>query len=269
MALLGSPIALSSPISPPSTANKTSASPVVGEFKGWFSNLFNWRQSNPSVAIIYSPDDAQRTRSNVSRILEEAGVVVSNTQLPADHHPHKVEQGDSLICRVDHPIVDATTGFPLKSVRFRVEFRTGPGVEPQPTMQSIIEENTCFVPSLKQVSNISAANSPVTPVNPVPTSGLAASRPRTSFLLGGRSSSHGTPLPSPALLSGFSKGESNFPPGCSCAMALIYEKGSITTFKHVWRKVKEEYGDLGNAAYPCLSPAVPNTPYLEVYKAVV
>ena len=174
-----------------------------------------------------------------------------------------------MICRVDNPSVDATTGFPLKSVRFRVEFRTGPGpVEQQPTMQAIVEENTYFVASPKQVSNISAANSPVTPAYPVPTNGLAASRPRTSFLLGGRSSSHGTPLPSPALLSGFSKGEPNFPPGCSCAMALIYEKGSITTFKHVWKRVKEEYTDLGNGGYPCLSPAVPNTPYLEVHKVV-
>jgi len=168
--------------------------------------------------------------------------------------------------------VDATTGVPLKNVRFRVEFKTGPGpVEPQPVMQSIMEENAYFVASLKQVSsNISAANSPVTPVNPI-NNGLAASRPRTSFLLGGRSSSHGTPLPSPALLSsGFSKGvEPNFPPGCLCAMALIYEKGSITTFKHVWKKVKEEYGDLGNGAYQSLSPAVPNTPYtpyIEMHK---
>ncbi len=257
--MLGSPITVSSPIHPPLSATRI-MTPVVGDFKGWFSNLFNWKNSN-SNGIIYSPDGVQQTQTDVVRILEGMGIIVSSGQ-PQSGHQHRTGYGEVLCCRLEHSHVDVASGLAFKQVRFRVEFRDGTP-EPQGTMPPIGEENSSFSAPFRQVANLSAVNSPVTPNQPVSASGLVTFRPRTSLLLGGRSFTTGTPLPSPALLSG-SKGDTSFPPGCLCAMALIHEKGSITTFRHVWKKLKEEYGDPANG-YPCFSPTIPNTPHIETW----
>jgi len=238
-------------------------SPAVSDFKGWFSNLFNWRTSNGNGGILYSPDDLLVTRATVTKLLEGMGVVVSKVQ-----GGHRLESGGILIGRIDNPTTDPVSGLPMKNIRFRIEFRSNSETsETQYAVPAVYEDVPYRGPSLRH--NISALNSPVTPVNVAgATAGPLSSRPRTSFLLGGRSMSHGAPLPSPALVSASAKGDSNFPPGCLCAVALVYEKGSMSTFKVLWRRLKDVYGDAVNG-YPCLSPAIPNTPYAEGHRGMV
>lgn len=60
---------------------------VVGEFKGWFSNLFNWKAQQYTL---YSVDNCHATRQEALRLLEKFGVVMV------------VDEGaGSLKCRVE------------------------------------------------------------------------------------------------------------------------------------------------------------------------
>ena len=232
------------------------ASPAVSDFKGWFSNLFSWKNPNGNGGILYSPDDLPATRVAVTRILEGMGVVVSKAQ-----GDYRLECGDILVGRIDNPGIDHVSGLPIKNIRFRIEFR--PNLELL-EMRRVAAAGELDVPYLESPlrHNSSALNSPVTSA-----AGPLSARPM-SFLLGGRSVSHGTPLPSPALVSASMKGEPSFPPGCLCAVALVYEKGSMSTFKLLWRRLKEEYGEI-EGGYPCLSPAIPNTPYVEGQRPMI
>lgn len=257
--MLGSPIALASPMHPPSSANRILASPVVGEFKGWFSNLFNWKNSNGHGGILYSSDDIHRTRADVARLLDNLGITVNtaaselggSSSINADHPANAAEV---LCCRIDQTLVDPVTGVSLKNVRFRVEFRAGPG----PSPSSDLSPPLMRTPTTEEGAHLSTAATPVV----TPVSGIAMSRPRASILLG-RTVSQPSAMPNPAILSKW-----EFPPGCLCAIALVHEKGSMSTFRAVWRKLKEEYGD-ATTAYPCFSPAIPNTPYAESQRMVM
>jgi hypothetical protein len=42
----------------------------------------------------------------------------------------------------------------------------------------------------------------------------------------------------------------------------------MSTFRAVWRRLKDEYGD-ASTAYPCFSPAIPNTPLAEHQRMVL
>jgi len=249
--MLGSPIALSSPVHPPppSSAGRILASPVVGEFKGWFSNLFNWKQSNGHGGLLYSGDDINRTRSNVMLLLCNFGILLSNSSGDS-HHPDPDTL--SLYCRIEQPLVDQSSGIALKNVRFRVEFRSKPThSETSSVLSPTIEEDTYFL----------AAPSPNASQATTPTS-ANFTRPRASLLLG-RTASNSTPVP------GFTgQAKLDLPPGCQCIIALVHEKGSMTTFRTVWRRLKEEYGDVGTS-YPCFSPAIPTTPYPEHQRMVI
>ena len=237
--MLGSPIALSSPVHHSATSSsRILTSPVVGEFKGWFSNLFNWKSSSSQGGVLYSVNNLQQTRLNIFRLLEGIGINLGHST--ADNlHP---ELSDVLLCRVDQPTADPVNGITLKSVRFRVEFKAGPG--PSDSAMHTKDDHPYFMtapvsnPNQLVTSNAHAGNS---------------SRPRASVLLG-RSAPLMTPLVSPVTLAKW-----DFPPGCLCAIALVYEKGSMSTFRAVWRLLKAEYGD-ASTAYPCFSPAIMNTP---------
>lgn len=47
--------------------------PPVGEFKGWFSNLFNWKAQQ---YILHSVDNCSTTREEAMRLLEHFGASV-------------------------------------------------------------------------------------------------------------------------------------------------------------------------------------------------
>ncbi|KAF7983429.1 hypothetical protein HWV62_21679 [Athelia sp. TMB] len=84
----------------PNPESPTTPSPAVGEFKGWFANLFNWKAQ---TCVLCSSTGAPATRAEVTRLLERRGVVVA------------LEDGSVLRCRVDDGAEN------LKSTRFRVE----------------------------------------------------------------------------------------------------------------------------------------------------
>ncbi|KXN91564.1 Serine/threonine-protein kinase HSL1 [Leucoagaricus sp. SymC.cos] len=228
---LGSPINLASPIqsAPASTvtSGRLMTSPVVGEFKGWFTNLFNWKSSGQGV--FYSVHESPRTRMDVGRMLESFGVTVDGIgSTVAD-----VEFGKTLRCRVDLVTVDAATGTTWKPTRFRVEFFSGLSVSPLSPRENL------YFPT-----NMSPANSTATPRGRV-----------TSFI--GKSNMSNTALPSPAPFTAV-----QLPPGYSCAVIVIHEKGSMTTFKAIWRRLKELYGD-APSTHPYFSPAMPTSPFAD------
>ena len=230
--MLGSPIALSSPVHHSATSSsRILTSPVVGEFKGWFSNLFNWKPQSSQGGVLYSVDDLQQTRLNIARLLEGIGINLGHSA--ADNL--QPELFDVLLCRIDHPTTDPVNGTTLKSVRFRVEFKAAPGPsDSQLPVTYNRDDNPSFLTAAGNPSSANTSNS---------------SRPRASVLLG-----RSAPLVSPVALAKW-----DFPSGCLCAIALVYEKGSMSTFRAVWRHLKAEYGD-ASTAYSCLSPAILNTP---------
>ena len=209
------------------SSSKILTSPVVGEFKGWFSNLFNWKSQSSHGGVLYSVDSLQQTKLDIARLLEGIGINLGHSA--ADNL--QPELFDVLLCRVDQPTTDPVNGITLKSVRFRVEFKAAPG--PSDSQQLAThnkDDNPIFLAAASNPGSTNTGNS---------------SRPRASVL--GRSA----PLVSPVALAKW-----DFPPGCLCAIALVYEKGSMSTFRTVWRQLKAEYGDTST----CFSPAILNTP---------
>ncbi|KAH9886442.1 kinase-like domain-containing protein [Cubamyces lactineus] len=83
-------------------------SPAVGEFKGWFSNLFHWKVQS---YLLYSLLDLTTTRSETIRLLEHFGATVAMEE----------NGGWSVLrCRIED--THDAHGVVQKQVRFRVEF---------------------------------------------------------------------------------------------------------------------------------------------------
>ena len=204
---------------------------MVGEFKGWFSNLFNWKSQSSQGGVLYSVAGLQQTKLDIARLLEGIGINLGHS---AADNPQP-ELFDVLLCRIDQPTTDPVSGITLKSVRFRVEFKAAPcPSDSQLPATHNGDDNPYFLAAAGNPSNANTGNS---------------SRPRASVLLG-----RSAPLVSPVALAKW-----DFPSGCLCAIALVYEKGSMSTFRTVWRQLKAEYGDT-STAYSCFSPAILSTP---------
>ena len=56
------------------TPASTPAPSAVGEFKGWFANLFNWKAQQ---YVLHSVDNCLTTRDEVARLLETFGCAVT------------------------------------------------------------------------------------------------------------------------------------------------------------------------------------------------
>ncbi|KIM86797.1 hypothetical protein PILCRDRAFT_86432 [Piloderma croceum F 1598] len=173
---IGSPNPMASP------AMSILASPVVGEFKGWFSNLFNWKSQ---TYVLCSTDNIFTTRQETTRLLEQFGVVVA------------LEDADGwgqLRCRVDD-ILDAPTGtIAQKQTRFRVELYSAPGNAYSPH------------PGEGTTSRLSQQNSVSPHLNPTRYS-------MNKYMMN----------------------------GSQCAILLIQEKGAVSAFRAVCRKLREEW----------------------------
>lgn len=197
--------------SPAPASAKRLASPVVGEFKGWFSNLFNWK-NQPNAGVLYSPDDIHKTRFEVGRLLQGLGI-----SFGATGGSDGVSDDFVLKCQVQENV-----HLNLKGLRFRIEFTST-----QQTLSSPASPNTSLLP---------------------PPHG----RWRGS-MLPVKNTAFSTP-PSPNLC---------FSNESSTAIILIFEKGSMSTFKVVWERLKINYGEVP-AEYPCFSPMIATTPVMEI-----
>ncbi|KAJ7598729.1 Pkinase-domain-containing protein [Mycena floridula] len=196
-------------------------SPVVGEFKGWFSSLFGLKNQT-GAGILYSPDHLDKTRWDIGRMLQGLGVRVMGIGFIIPEG-----QGDQpdLRCLIldNHPI--ATVHLGAKGLRFKIEL--------SPTA-------TALDSPMPSAPNSSLLSPPLT--------GHTRSRNSVFSSKNGPSS-----LVSPI--------QPHFPSG-STAIMLLHEKGSMTTFKAVWRKLKSVYGE-APSPYLCLSPAIGSTPMME------
>jgi hypothetical protein len=174
--------AVGSPNPTASPAMSILASPVVGEFKGWFSNLFNWKSQ---TYVLCSTDNIFTTRNETIRLLQQFGVVIA------------LEDADAwgqLRCRVDD-VLDAPTGnIVQKQTRFRVELYSAPGNQHSP------------YPGDRATSRFSQQN-PISPnLNP-------ARYSMSKYMMS----------------------------GSQCAIVLIQEKGAVSTFRAVCRRLREEW----------------------------
>jgi hypothetical protein len=163
-----------SPISPllspaPNTPSSILASPALGEVKGWFSNLFNWKTHS---YVLGSSNDIHTTRYEVFKLLEQLGV--------------EIEGGDVLRCIVDDQVVQ-------RQVKFRVEFSIG------------VAGGNAFSYTHPQSPN---------PQSPNP------------------QQSHRLSMNVNKVLSGT---------GYACAIMMVLEKGSVSTFRSVYRRLREEW----------------------------
>ncbi|KIJ59399.1 hypothetical protein HYDPIDRAFT_100793 [Hydnomerulius pinastri MD-312] len=171
---MSSPHQLSSPAMP------SILSSPVGEFKGWFSNLFNWKAH---TYVLCSTNHLTATRTETIRILEQFGVSLG------------IEETDgqgTLRCRMND-LVDSNNGALIqKHVRFRVEFSSN-----SPQARGLLS------PPL----GAGASASPVSP-------SLASAR----YALSRQTMA-----------------------GCTCAIVLVQEKGSVSTFRALCRWLREEW----------------------------
>ncbi|KAG6900473.1 hypothetical protein C0993_010192 [Termitomyces sp. T159_Od127] len=243
--ILGSPIALSPPAVPPTSSSRLMTSPIVGEFKGWFSNLFNWKNNNNTqVGVLYSVDSVYKTRADIGRILDALGVMVEGGGF--DRGMTQADCTGLLKCKVEDSS-GTRAPYTLKAVRFRIEFSVAPTHSACDARMSAGSGS----PHPNNKFNLLAA--PAQGLNMPSSSGnfgggaLATPRMRSSVLVGG----------SPLL-------DDEFPPESACAIYMVYEKGSVSSFRVVWRKLKEAYQARDSAtAYPSLSPAMVSTPLAE------
>ena len=158
------------------------SSPVVGEFKGWFSNLFNWKSQ---TYVLCSTDNIFTTRHETTRLLKQFGVVVA------------LEDSDGwgqLRCRLDD-VLDAPIGTNTqKQTRFRVELYSAP-------------VNAYSLHSGEGATSRLFQQNPVSPhLNPTRYS-------TNKYMMR----------------------------GSQCAIVLIQEKGAVSTFRAVCRKLREEW----------------------------
>jgi hypothetical protein len=157
-------------------------SPVVGEFKGWFSNLFNWKAQ---TYVLCSTDNIFTTRNETTRLLEQFGVVVALED---------TDGSGQLKCRVDD-VFDAPTGTNVqKQTRFRIELYSAPGSAYSPHLgegaSSRLSQQSAMSPHL----------------NP-------ARYSMNKYMMS----------------------------GSQCAIVLIQEKGAVSTFRAVCRRLREEW----------------------------
>ncbi|KAL4263632.1 Protein kinase domain-containing protein [Pleurotus pulmonarius] len=198
----------------------TVTSPVVGEFKGWFSNLFNWKTGHPhgrsldyfgnangGAEALFSSLDVVPTRVELERYLEdELGVYVDGMSNKAggisSQGPARVQSSadpDSwrvLRCKVEEGSA-RSKALGLKPVRFRVEFSSLRGNRPlsDEHRSSLLSPDLLGTPKARM-----------------------SSQSGSDFL--SESTSASTHL---------------------TVMVLVQEKGSGSSFSAIWRLLRERY----------------------------
>ncbi|KAH0835946.1 hypothetical protein J3R83DRAFT_9871 [Lanmaoa asiatica] len=197
---------VSSPTQPTPPGMPSILSSPVGEFKGWFSNLFNWRAH---TYVLCSTNNLAATRTETVRILEQLGVTIA-LEDPDSIHAHGGGTAGILRCRTNEVVDGATGAVVQKHVRFRVEFSVG-----STQVGGFIAPTIGAGPSAGTSIGIGA-----------PVVGASTTSTGTSSLL---------MSPRHAL------GKQATAAGYACAIVLVQEKGSLSTFRAVCRWLREEW----------------------------
>ncbi|KAH6917782.1 CAMK/CAMKL/GIN4 protein kinase [Coprinopsis sp. MPI-PUGE-AT-0042] len=213
-------------------------SPVVGEFKGWFSNLFNWKNAaSPPSTVFYSTQDLPRTREITLRFFQSLTFGISRVIM--DVNSDGREGSEIYHCRLDQAAVDRVGDKEvgtLKPVRLRVEF--GLAVPPSPTLlvgaspAATYGENAYSYVAQQQTGGTTALGYPI------------SYRARTSLALGRTTSNTGSVMHTPThpatpLLSPHWE----IPAGCACVVVMTFEKGSTSTFRTVRQRLRDVLAD--------------------------
>ncbi|KAF9219530.1 Pkinase-domain-containing protein [Gyrodon lividus] len=190
--MITSPIQFNTPTMP------SILSSPVGEFKGWFSNLFNWKAH---TYVLCSTNHLIATRTETIRILEQFGVTIGLEDVEGEYEHHG---GAMLRCRMND-VVDSNNGALIqKHVRFRVEFTLG---SPQ--------GGGLLLPPLG--------------------SGAGAG---SGIGLGAGAGAAASPM-SPTLTSARYASSKQAMGGITCAIILVQEKGSVSTFRALCKWLRE------------------------------
>ncbi|KAL0960027.1 hypothetical protein HGRIS_011675 [Hohenbuehelia grisea] len=237
------------------------SSPVVGEFKGWFSNLFHWKGHATPVqagitgspidyfgihggkgggltlsnggSVLYAHADVAKTRVDVLRILSGLGAIVevdsvehAHAHARASPQPFAYGSANSGVTTLKCRVGDSQPG--MKSMRFRVELSAvSPYLHsPHPQLHNSDERRTP-PPLLSPESAMSPLLQSAPP---------SQSRPRSGS----------TPSDSSSSGSSEDAADSSYfdltSVQCRTAIVLVQEKGSTTTFKTIWRVMRDEIG---------------------------
>jgi hypothetical protein len=184
----------------------------VGEFKGWFSNLFNWRAH---TYVLCSTNNLAATRTETIRILEQLGVTIA-LEDPDSMHPHGGGTAAVLRCRTNEVVDEATGAVVQKHVRFRVEFSVGS-----------TQVGGFVAPTVAPGSSASAGAS------------TSVSAGVGTQIVGASTSPTG--LSSSLMSPRHALGKQAMAVGYACAIVVVQEKGSLSTFRAVCRWLREEW----------------------------
>lgn len=185
-------------------------------------------------------------------------------------------------CRLDTFVSDPQTAMVLKPTRFRIEFyflnlnTMAPGVFPPPSPAPMAFGGAGYghgefgVPS----------NGYLSATTPVPQAGGGGGftfRPRHSLMIGvgggdrrtSAASGTGSGASTPTAAGGGggggagAGGSMDLPPGCSCVITLVHEKGSTGTFRTMRQRLRDVFDARGMNLASCFSPVMPATPFAE------
>ena len=183
----------------------------VGEVTGWFSNLFNWRAH---TYVLCSTNNLVSTRTETVRILEQLGVTIA-LEDPDSMHPHGGGTAAVLRCRTNEVVDEGTGAVVQKHVRFRVEFSVGS-----------TQVGGFVAPTVATGSSTSA--------------GASVSAGVGTQIVGASASPTG--ISSSSLMSPrHALGKQAMAVGYACAIVVVQEKGSFSTFRTVCRWLREEW----------------------------
>lgn len=235
-----------------SNTNKAVQSPVVGEVKGWFSHIFGWKNNHQLPAgtgILYSSDPVHQAHADVKRLLHSFGAFIDEESATT-----RLEDGMEILglrCRVDEASAvhvaaggSGSSGHALgllgsKGVRFRVQIYPCPQSSPPSSA-------TTPTPATMAKAARQSLSTPSQPPTPQP--GAYQDRPF---------SGHGDEL--------------------ITAIVLIHQRGSSSTFKAVWKRMRDMYEGSAKKSrssgsggvtpmardYPIMSPTVGATPTID------
>lgn len=217
---------ITSPMSPQPTPSATIASPsiAVGEVKGWFANLFNWKAQQ---YVLHSVDNCLATRDEAARIFQALGcqVVLEDAQGWGVLKCRMDEvHGEKILILFFYGLltsskfwnIDSATGMvALKSVRFRAEF--------SPIMGYTLGAAPHASSSHSSPSTTSSSSSGSSTHNQTKSNG---------------STSKAAAVPAPVSAAG---------PPIASTVVLVQEKGALSTFKHVHATLRKEWRGSGGS----------------------